>query len=392
MNILYVSPMLIDYENLDGVARKLLFQCEALGSISENDRMYLASFFSNEYYAIRCDGYEKELKFVNKNSKQLNMFQIYPQLPEVCKELHIDAIYFRMMSLSWVTEKFFKELKKQSIKIVVEIPTYPFWKEKWLDAIDCIKSGKVARGIKRCGTNIIYWLYAHRLKNYIEAIVTFSNISELWGIRVIGIANGYQFTIPEKATKLKKPDEPIHMLMVASLRANHGTDRIIQGLIQYYTSGNKRNIIFDIVGDGDIVPSLKEMVYSHKEIKDKVIFHGFMSGKLLENMYSMADIGISALAFHRLGVTYCSPLKSKEYFAKGLPVVGTTAEHDILKSDCNRYYFAASENDIPIEIDKVLSFYNTLENDGVTDKDIIVSASRNFSWKMIMKPIYEAMK
>ena len=29
MNLLYISPMVIDYDNLDGVARKILFQKEA---------------------------------------------------------------------------------------------------------------------------------------------------------------------------------------------------------------------------------------------------------------------------------------------------------------------------------------------------------------------------
>ena len=61
MNILYVSPMLINYESPDGVARKLLFQCDALGSVNDGDKMYLASFVSENYYAVKSKGFEREI-------------------------------------------------------------------------------------------------------------------------------------------------------------------------------------------------------------------------------------------------------------------------------------------------------------------------------------------
>lgn len=392
MNILYISPMLIDYENMDGVARKLIFQKDALASIGENDRMYLASFFADDYYAVKGDDYEKELAFENKKSKQLNMFQIYPQIPGVCEELSINAVYFRVMALSWVTNKLFADLKKKNIKIVIEIPTYPFWKEKWMDAFDCIKKGTIKKGISRCGTNIVYWFYAHKLKNKIEAIVTFSNITELWGNKVIGIANGYNFGIPEQEKTLKKPSDILNLLIVASIRDNHGADRIIQGMIDYYSSGGKREICFHIVGDGDVIPKLKSLAKSNPSTANKVIFYGFKSGKQLDNIYDLADIGVSALGFHRIGVYYCSPLKSKEYFAKGLPIVGTTAEKDILDKECKEYYYSVSEDDKAINIAGLISFYDDLEAKGVTNRIIVESAARYFDWKSIMKPIYEVLR
>ena len=391
MNILYVSPMLINYDSPDGVARKLLFQCDALGSINDGDKMYLASFFSENYYAVKSKGFEREIKFENKGSKQLNMFQIYPQLPAICKELNINAVYFRVMALSWVTDKLFAELKKQGIKIVIEIPTYPFWKEKWLDVVDCMKNGKPLRSIKRSGTNIVYWAYAHRLKKYIEAIVTFSDIKSLWGVKVIGIANGYHFEMPENAKKLKEPSEELALLMVASVRDNHGADRVIQGLADYYRENGKRQIVFHIVGDGDAVPKLKQQTEKLENMKEHIVFHGFKSGKALDKMYEIADIGVSALGFHRLGVTYCSPLKSKEYFAKGLPIVGTTAEKDILKTKCKEYYFSVPEDDTPVNISELVDFYDELRKREKNGMDIIRAGSEYFDWKSIMKPVYRAL-
>lgn len=392
MNILYLSPMLIDEEHLDGVARKLLFQRDALGSIGENDKIYLASFFSEDKYLVKGPDFEQSLPFVNKNSKQLNMFQVYPQIPVVCEDLKIDAVYFRMMALSWVTEKLFSELHRNNIKIVIEIPTYPFWKEKWMDVVDNLKAKKIGTGIKRAGTNIVYWFYAHRVRKYVSKIVTFSNITQLWGIDVIGISNGYNFEIPNKETKLVDKNAPLNLLMVASIRDNHGLDRIINGMINYVKNGGTREINFHIVGDGEVIPELKKMAQGNAVVKDHVIFYGFKSGSELDKIYERADLGVSVLAFHRLGVTYCSPLKSKEYFAKGLPIIGTSAEEDIMSSPCSKYYFAAPQNDLPIDMKAVVEFYDLLENEGTTDRDIILEASKVFDWKSIMKPVYQAFK
>lgn len=392
MNILYVSPMVIDQDNLDGVARKLLFQKNALASIGEKDRMYLASFYKDEYYAVKGEDYEKQLKFENKHSKQLNMFQIYPQIPDVCEELSIDAVYFRVMALSWVTNRLFTDLKKKNIKIVIEIPTYPFWKEKWMDVLTCIKSGKITKGISRCGTNIVYWFYAHKLKKKIEAIVTFSNITKLWGNKVIGIANGYNFVVPKNEKRLKQPSEALNLLIVASIRDNHGADRVIQGMSDYYINGGEREIVFHVVGDGEVIPKLKALAESNESTANRVIFYGFKSGKQLDAIYDMADIGVSALGFHRIGVYYCSPLKSKEYFAKGLPIVGTTAERDILDTECKAYYYSVSEDDQPIDISGLIKFYDKLWTRGITDCDIIRSAAKHFNWNNIMRPVYEVFK
>ncbi len=391
MNILYISPMIVDHNNLDGVARKLLFQCDALAAAGVQDKVYLASFVAEDRYGVRDDVYKKEIRFENRHSKQLNMFQIYPQLPEICRELDIQAVYFRIMALSWVTDRLFRELKQQGIKIVVEIPTYPFWKEKWMDVIDCFKKGNILSGLKRSGTNIVYWLYTHRLKKYIQAIVTFSDIDRLWGCRVIGIANGYHFEIPATSTQMKAASEPLNLLMVASIRDNHGADRIIRGMAEYYNAGGNRNILFHIVGDGEAIPKLKALAEEAPCLKGKIIFHGFRSGSRLDEIYSVSDIGISALGFHRIGVHYCSPLKSKEYFAKGLPIIVTTAEKDILSSECCRFCFEVPEDDAPVDIRKVIAFYDGLREEKVTDTDIIKTASQYFDWKTIMLPVYRAM-
>ena len=390
--MLYISPMIIDFDNLDGVARKILYQRDAFANYAEKDNVYLASYFGNGKFSVIGNNIEIDIPFSKKSSRQLELMNIYPQLPAICEKLNIKAVYFRILALSWVTDKLFKELKKQGIKIAVEIPTYPFWKEKWLDVFEKIRSGKINTACKRTLTNIVYFIYAHKLKKYVTTIVTFSDIKKIWAIPVTGIANGYDFKEIEDEKPLKRNREDLHLLMVASVRNNHGADRVIKGLSSYLEREHKRNVVFHVVGDGDAIPELKELVKTLGNLQNNVVFHGFTAGKQLDDIYNIGDIGISAIGFHRLGVYYASPLKSKEYFAKGLPVVGTTVEHDVIKSKSKIYYLAFPEDDTDINIEKVCSFYEALSNSGCTNKIISSSAACDFSWKSIMRPIYEQLK
>lgn len=392
MNLLYISPMIIDFDNLDGVARKLLYQKEAFSYCAGTDKVYLASYFGDGTFRVIGEETDIKIPFKKKSSRQLELMEIYPKLPQICSKLSIKAVYFRIFALSWVSDKLFSDLKKQGIKIAVEIPTYPFWKEKWMDVLDKFKTGKVLTGGKRTLTNIVYFIYAHRLKKYVTTIVTFSDIKKLWGVPVTGIANGYDFKELEAEKNLKTKEEDLHLLMVASVRSNHGADRVVKGLSTYMKKDPKRNVFFHIVGDGDAIPELKELVKTLGNVEKQVVFHGFMAGQALEDIYKVGDIGVSAIGFHRLGVYYASPLKSKEYFAKGLPVVGTTVEHDVLKSKSSEYYLAFPEDDTDIDIEKVCSFYEGLQEQNCTNRQIAESAANDFAWKSIMKPIYEQLK
>lgn len=181
MNILYISPMEINRNMLDGVARKILAQVAAFESYSSDNNVFLASYFENKRYLVVGEEYEREIQYSKRSSKPLELFEIYPKLEDICCELDISAVYFRISLLSWVTNKLFRNLKKKGIKIVVEIPTYPFWKEKWMDVKNKLFAGNFNLATKIAVSNIVYFIYAQRLKNHIIAIVTFSNIKSLWG-------------------------------------------------------------------------------------------------------------------------------------------------------------------------------------------------------------------
>ncbi len=61
---------------------------------------------------------------------------------------------------------------------------------------------------------------------------------------------------------------------------------------QYYIAGGKRNIIFNIVGDGMVIPQFKQIVEKYHL---KVVFHGNKGGKELRVYIGTLYIGIDAL-------------------------------------------------------------------------------------------------
>lgn len=94
-------------------------------------------------------------------------------------------------------------------------------------------------------------------------------------------------------------------------QAWHGLDKII-------TMAEKLpEFDFHIVGD--VVASSLENVQSY----------GQVNWAVLDSIYRKMDIGIASLALHRIGVNAISPLKTREYLAYGLPVVGAYDDPDL---------------------------------------------------------------
>ena len=88
------------------------------------------------------------------------------------------------------------------------------------------------------------------------------------------------------------------------------------------------------------------------------MFYGSQSGEALDKIYDRADIAVCSLAFHRVGVFGTSELKSREYAAKGLPVIAS-ADIDIFEQDFP-YIMHVSADEVPIDMEKVCQFFDRI--------------------------------
>ena len=71
--------------------------------------------------------------------------------------------------------------------------------------------------------------------------------------------NGVDFSSINMPVR-ENAEDKIELIEVSSVNFWHGYDRILEGMGQYYIAGGKRNIIFNIVGDGMVIPQFKQIV------------------------------------------------------------------------------------------------------------------------------------
>ena len=321
-----------DELEISGVFKKVAAQCRVLGQhtnlIHELHNMY-------GKYARPIDKLIRRLPFTGISER----WKYHPKYAEA------DFIYFRKDVIDYSVYSFLRTIKQQNpkIKILFEIPTYPY-------------DSEIKRGLK---TIPFYWkdvINRKKLHLCVDRIVTLSQDDEIFGIKTIRIINGFDFNTSEVANFNLLKDE-INLIAVSTFAFWHGYDRFLRGLGEYYKKGGKRNIIFHMVGDGVEIPLYKQIIKEYG-IKEHVILHGSKSGAELDAIYDMCCLGVESLGAHRKDISYSSSLKSREYGAKGLPII-TSIPIDYIPNDY-KYQLNIPADDSPVDMVKVLEFYDKI--------------------------------
>lgn len=264
-----------------------------------------------------------------------------------------------------------------TIKIILEMPTYPYIDEfPWFVKWDIWLKEK---------------LVTSKLQKYIDCIVTYSDDSEIFGIPCLNISNAYDFNqFPHYS---EKKDDVIHLIAVASLTFYHGYDRVIEGMRNYYQNGHaKQEVKFTLIGDGPVLDGYKKLVEAY-QLADKISLVGSKKQYELAPYFDQANIGIDSLGRHRSGVVYNSSLKGKEYLAKGLPIV-SGVKTDLDNRDFP-YYLRVPADDTPLDISEITKFYCDIINNK-TKQDLALEifhyGKNNFSFDKTFKPVIDFVR
>ena len=207
-------------------------------------------------------------------------------------------------------------------KVLMEIPTYPYDREflkVWHD-LPFLWKDRYNR---------------KRLSKLIDRLVVVGEYAEqtLFGIPIIQIVNGVDLGSLQERTPSN--DSRIDLCAIATFAPWHGYDRLIAGLVNYYQSGGMRNIRMHMVGNGPELEKYRLMA-KNPSVSERIIFYGSMSGTALDQIYNDADFGVCSLGMYRKGFEYTSELKSREYLAKGLPII-VGCRVDVLDARTCRY-------------------------------------------------------
>lgn len=253
-----------------------------------------------------------------------------------------DFLYIRQVYHDASFVRYLRDIRKSNpkIKIIYEVPTYPYLTEQKASAANAAFRKKETR-------------WASRAAKYIDRIVTFYGQDEIWGVPCLKLINGFDFSQVELPERPAPKD--VQLISVAATAFWHGYDRLIEGIHQYYQNCGKENIVYHVVGT--ILPELQRMVQDY-HLEEHVVFHGRQSGEALKKLYAQCYLGVDVLGGHRKNYPVSSSLKSREYAAYGLPIL-TSSPVDYLPKDYP-YQMIAPYDNSPIAIPQLIHFYQSL--------------------------------
>ena len=299
----------------------------------------------------------------------------YEKLYNYIKEKEIQLVYIRYIHFANpFFIHFLKKLKKNDVRILLEIPTYPYDKEYQHAGI----ASKIAFVIERSSRK--------KFRKYVTRIITLSNDTTIFGVPAIEISNGID---PDSINIVHRPksDDEIHLAGAATISFWHGYDRVIEGLHNYYGDGGAKTekVYFHIAGDSSDKESIryKELVKKY-DLEDYVIFHGRKSGKELDEFFSHADMGVGSLGCHRIGIKYIKSIKNREYCARGIPFFYSEIDQDF---EGKNFILKAAANDSPINIQEIVNFLTDNQFDPLEIRNYAVE---NLTWKHQFEKVLEA--
>lgn len=356
MKLLYLTSVNFQEKKYQGVINKINYQIKGFKKNNIDVTHYNFDAVNNNTIKkiLRRISIFASNSYINSNI-ELN-FQEY------------DFVYIRYTLSDYKFIKLLKKIKerKKDIKIIVEIPTYPY--------IDEYKNNKKMFLLRDS-------IFKKYLKKYVYRISTFSSDSEIYGCKTININNGIDL---EEILLQKKPEfkNELNIIAVANISFWHGYDRLIKGIAKYNKLNPKIKVNFNIVGNGAEEKKLKELV-KDLNLEENIKFLGYKSGKDLDEEFNKNHLAVDHLGLHRKNLKELSSLKSKEYAARGIPFI---LSHKDKAFDKFKYLYLEEANEKEANVEEIVKFFLEIKEDENYGEKIREYSNR-FTWTKITKDI-----
>lgn len=294
----------------------------------------------------------------------------------------VDYIYMRRpFVMNGAMRKVLRKVKKYNpkIKIVVEIPTYPYDAE-----YETYKAKELL--IAKDKYNRM------RMKGLVDRYAILNDEKEVFGIPTIKIRNGIDVDNIHKRNPTHNNNNCLHVCAIAAFKEWHGYERIIEGLERYYKNGGDRNIVCHFAGDGSALQDYKKLV-KDKGLEDHFVFYGYVEGKQLDDIYNICTISLGSFGMYKKKLNLSCNLKSREAVARGIPMV-TGCPTDIFVEGKYKYYLEFANDSSAVDIQKIIDFNDEIYRNGEEPviEDIRRYAFENVSMDAAMKNVIDYFK
>jgi glycosyltransferase involved in cell wall biosynthesis len=381
MKGLYIAYINLENPGNSGYIEKITGQVETFLTFS--DEVAIISLDLQEYKILINRRKKSEIKKPFALYKQYKLsltarFLQYWDLFRFITQEKPDYIYIRYYK-SDVPFLFFLFLIKHKFpKIIeiIEIPTYPYDKEKeglikgLIPHLDILTD-------KLCRNFLKYVIDKIAVVNYKEPVFGASSISFQNGIDIHNIPCYKKSGFIENT---------ISLISVSYINYWHGLDRVIRGLSDYYRQKDNLapDFILHIIGEGIELPKIKELAIN-LDIQNRILFHGLIPRRDLDDYFSTSDIAIGNLGIHRIGLCVATPLKNREYCARGMPFIYGFFDPDF--SGKMEFALEIPANDDPVDFQAIIDLHRRVITDTDSHLKIRKYAEEHLSWEMKMKPI-----
>jgi len=330
---LFIYYKQIDMSNLTGIDKKVLWQLEQLNINSLNCKLHIQESGINNFF----DRIFLRLPFSNKSPKWTNLTLFN----------EVDYIYFRRppaITKTLIDVLSEVKIKNPHVKIIMEIPTFPYDNElsmKWYNYPLLIKDRY----------NRI------RLKEVVDRIAIQNNIDCIFGIPTLKFKNGIKIDEVKIREPINNQDDVIRICAVASMYPWQGYERVILSLEKYYKNNGEENVEIHIVGEGPELEQYKKIT-KQSGLTNRIIFHGYKTKRELDNIYNICDLTLDAFGRYKTKNLTSTSLKSREYIAKGLPVI-SGSKSDLFSRN-NEIYLEFSNDDSLFDFTDIIEFHKKI--------------------------------
>lgn len=350
----------------NGISKKISYQVDAFKACGmETHLCYMDETTSKKRIiddtVIDDYGHGK----IGKILKRIEFSSIY----KYAKKNGIEFVYIRSNhNANPFTIRMVKQMKKAGMKVVMEIPTYPY------------DSEYEAQGMSR--QIFLDKIFRNHLAKHLDAVVTFSDYKQIFGQRTIRISNGIDFNSVSVKTTINNTSKELNLIGVAEIHRWHGFDRLIKGLALYYSQPQDYIVRFHIVGyffseEGE--KAFKKFI-SDYHVEEYVILYGKKHGKVLDTIFDWCDFGVGSLGRHRVGIQKIKTLKNREYAARGIPFIYSETDDDF---DSKPYVLKVPADNSAININDIIDFYRKLSMSPQEIRDSI----KDLSWENQMRKV-----
>lgn len=298
----------------------------------------------------------------------------FSSITKYAKDNDIQFVYIRSNhNANPFTIWMVKQMKKTGMKVVMEIPTFPYDSEYHAQGMD-----------KQIFQDKLFRKY---LAKQLDAIVTFSDYDQIFGQKTIRISNGIDFDSIKMKSTINDTSHELNMIGVAEIHPWHGFDRIIKGLANYYSRPQEYIVKFHLVGyfffDEDERQFKKMILDNHLE--SYITLYGKKHGNELDELFDKCDFGIGSLGRHRVGIKKIKTLKNREYAARGIPFIYSETDSDF---DNKPYVLKVPADNSAININDVIDFYRKQSMSPQEIRDSIKDLSWENQMRIVLKEVF----